>query len=214
MRLRKREALCIYNAIDFQRFQGMKLPQHKLRENWGLPADSLLIGTVGRLAPEKGFDIFIQAIPDILRVYPQAYFLIVGSGELDTNLRIIAESFGVTNRIRFTGQIPDIEKALECMDLYVSASRWEGLPTTVLESMAAGIPVVATDVSGNRELIQEKITGWLVPSDDPIELAQGIIQALQSIRNGVDFTQNAQKQVQKFSINSSVKTHENLYRSL
>jgi len=214
MRLRKRKALCIYNAIDFQRFQGIKSNQNKIRENLGLPADSLIIGSVGRLAPEKGFDIFIQAIPDILRVYPQAHFLIIGSGELETNLRHISESVGVTNQVRFTGQIPDIEKVLKCMDLYVSASRWEGLPTTVLESMAAGIPVVATDVSGNRELIQDQITGWLVPPDNPKELAGGILQALRSIGNGVDFTHNAQKQVGKFSIKSSVKAHENLYSKL
>jgi len=213
-RLLRQRAHCIYNAIDLQRFQANKIDKPQKKQELDLPSESFVIGSIGRLAPEKGFDIFIQSIPEILAVYPHAYFLFVGSGPLDNSLRQMATSTGVIKQVRFLGARSDIDEILPCMDLFVSSSRWEGLPTTVLESMAVGIPIVASDIPGNRELVQDQITGWIVPSENPKELARGIIQAVQSINNGIEFSSEAKNFVQKFSIKASTTSYETLYQKV
>ncbi len=173
-----RKATRMYNALNFERFAKLQVDKAAKRASLGLPPHGPLIGTVGRLTLQKGYHILLEAVPTILRHYPDAHFLIVGTGDLATALQEQAQRSGLENQVHFTGARSDVEELFAIFDLFVSSSLWEGLPTVILESMAAGVAVVATRVSGSTELVNEGVTGRLVQPGDPMALATGIVEML------------------------------------
>ena len=210
-KLLKRRAQCVYNAIDLWRFQCTNLDRASKRVSLNVPMDAPLIGTVGRLTEQKGYAYLIDAAALVLRQIPQAYFLIVGDGELTDTLKDQAYVRGIANHVLFTGPRSDVEEILACLDLFVSSSLWEGLPTVIMESMAAEVAVVATDIPGTRELVRDQHTGWLVPPGDASALAQAIQGALGDAQSRREFTNLAYQTVQSFSIKSIAMEHERLY---
>lgn len=209
----KRHALCIHNAIDLERFK-KRVNRESKRESLNIPSDVPLVGTIGRLTEQKGYSFFIDAIPIVLKENPNVHFIIVGDGEQLESLRRLAASYGVDHRIVFTGSRSDIEEIFACLDLFVSSSLWEGLPTVILESMAANIPVIATDIPGTRDLIQDGYNGWLVPPRNAYALANAILKALKNKQLCERFVQRAKDLVLTFSIDSIAKQYEQLFLSL
>lgn len=208
----KRRALCIYNAIDLDRFK-KPVNRESKRESLKIPNDVPLVGTIGRLTEQKGYSFFIDAIPMVLKENPDVHFIIVGDGELSESLQRLAASYGVDHRVMFTGPRSDIEEIFACLDLFVSSSLWEGLPTVILESMAANVPIVATDIPGTRDLIQDGYNGWLVPPGNAYALAEAILEALKNKQLCKKFAQRAQNLVLTFSIDSIAKQYEQLFLS-
>jgi glycosyltransferase involved in cell wall biosynthesis len=100
------------------------------------------------------------------------------------------------------------------MDIFVSSSRWEGLPTVIMESMAAGTPVVATAIPGNMDLIEEGVNGWLAPVEDAQALAQAILSALKSPATRKAFALNSRKRVKSYGIQWVARQYEGLYDEL
>ena len=213
-RILKKRALCIYNAIDLARFQGVEVDRATKRRDFNIPDDVPLIGTVGRLTEQKGHSFLLAAVPLVLNEIPQAHFLIIGDGELSDNLRYQTQTLGITHRVTFAGSRSDIEEILACLDLFVSSSLWEGLPTAILESMAAGVPVVATDIPGTRELVKNRYSGWLVPPGDSVALAKAILEALENPHLRIEFAYRAQQIARSFSIGSIADEYEKILLSL
>lgn len=148
-------------------------------ERLSIPVGSRLVVSLGRFTRTKGFDVLIEAFRRVADVVLDVVLLIGGDGEEMANLKELASSSGYGDRIRLPGMISNIHEVLAACDLYVNSSRVEGLPMTLLEAMANGRPLVATRVGGNPEVVQDGVTGLLVPSDDPVKLADAIIQMLQ-----------------------------------
>jgi len=167
----------VLNGIDTERFSVARPPElyRRLAGENGAP----LIGTVGRLAPQKGFEFLIQAMPTVLTHYPQCKLVLVGNGPLEAELKALAFSLGVERQCEFLGFRSDIPELLACFDIFAHPSRWEGLSITLMEAMAASKPVVATDIKGNRELITDGVDGLLVAPANPEALANAIIGLLQ-----------------------------------
>jgi len=135
-----------------------------------------IIGFVGRLTYQKGLDILLRAAASLS---DQGFVLwIAGVGEEETHLRKIAVDIGISERVIFAGYRRDVPRVLGALDLYVQPSRYEGMPISVLEAMAAGCPIIATAVDGNCELIEHGISGWLCPAEDQQKLADAMRQAL------------------------------------
>jgi glycosyltransferase involved in cell wall biosynthesis len=154
---------------------GIELPnelpeKQSARQYLGLPGDIPLLGAVGRLDPAKGYDILLQALPLVER----ACLVIAGEGPERTRLEALAQSLGVADRVRWLGFQAEILPVLAAFDLFVQPSRHEGLPVTVLEAMAAGLPVVATSIGGTPEAVLDGETGRLVPPEDPGALAAAL----------------------------------------
>jgi glycosyltransferase involved in cell wall biosynthesis len=206
-----RGALCIPNAIDLERFSNRDVDILETKKSLGLHIDAPLAGTIGRLTEQKGFGFLLDAIPVVLQELPEAQFLIVGEGELEDKLKAQATQLGINDNITFTGPRTDIEKLLPCLDLFVSSSLWEGLPTVILESMAAGVPVVATDIPGTQELVQDQATGWLASPGDAVSLAKAILMGLQDKINRDKFSTNAERVISSYSIRAIAGQHEALY---
>jgi len=139
-----------------------------------------IVAAAGRLSPEKGFDQLIDAAALLTPRHPGAGFVVFGDGPLRDDLTTRIAERGLQGRFVLAGFRPDLERLLPACDLAVSSSHTEGLPVVVLEEMAAGLPVVATAVGGTPEVVEEGVTGRLVPSADPAALARGVAELLAS----------------------------------
>lgn len=214
-KLRGEKALCMYNALNFARFAPHAIDAAALRESLDIPTAGPIIGTVGRLAPQKGLHVLLEAAPIVLAQVPDATFLVVGDGVLGVELRQYARRLGIEKRVCFTGSREDVVDLYAIMDLFVSSSLWEGLPTVVLEAMAASVPVVATHVSGNVELVQASRTGVLAEPNDPQALAASIVASLQAPEEAQRMGRNAGEFVRaNFAIEEVASRHVDLYHRL
>lgn len=205
-----------YNSLDFSRFERRSVNQIAKKQSLGIPAHAKVVGTVGRLTPQKGYHILLEAAATVLAERREVCFLIIGSGELETALRDQAGKLGIAPHVIFTGPRGDVEELLQIIDLFASSSLWEGLPTVILESMAARVPVIATRVSGTNELIEDGVTGRLVPPADAGRLAQGILDMLEAPAEVTEaICARAYNYARTtFSIEEVARQHEALYRQL
>ncbi len=181
------------NAVDGERFQIRDASV--IRARLGLPLDRKLICFVGRLSPEKGADLLLDAFAGLVRSgLEDGELVIVGGGAENAKLQARARDKGIEPRIHFKGMRPptEIPDFISACDILCLPSRREGCPNVVLEALASGKPVVACNVGGVPELLNER-NGVIVQPESPDALAEGIKQALirtwdpQSLRNSVEF---------------------------
>ncbi len=201
------EVLTIPNGIDIHKFDpGMA----RTYQNPDIPAReqaSYVITTVAALNNQKGHEHLIRAVPKVLARYPDAAFLFVGDGHLRPYLQAIVEDLGLSRNIHFLGERHDVPAILAVSDLFVLPSLFEGMPLSVIEAMAAGRPVVATDVDGTAEVVQDGVTGILVPPKDSEALAAGILRVLADADMRRDFGIRARSRVETFYSRESMAGH-------
>lgn len=137
-----------------------------------------IVGVLGRLAPQKGVRFFLEAIPAIVRRFPEAQFLVVGSGELEDELRLEASRLNVADRVRFAGFRSDSFRLLRAMNVLVMPSLWEGLPITLLEAMAASLPIVATRIKGITDVCEGADAVLLVEPANSTAIAVAVARFL------------------------------------
>jgi len=185
--------------------------QGRFRAKHNIPTNVPLVGIVGRLVPVKNHGLFIEAISDVVRELPEAHFAIVGDGPLRGALEARVALLGLTNRIRFTGWTRDLPKVYADLDVTVISSLNEGTPVSLIESLAAGCPVVTTDVGGVRDLLNEEPGTALVPSGDAAGLARAIVAAL---KEAAPTAQVAERIRRRFSVDRFVEETAVLYERL
>ncbi len=209
-------ALLLHNALNVQRFQGIVQQDGELaRGMLGIPPEAYVVGSVGRLRPQKGYHIWLTAAAEVRSAIPHAYFVLIGDGELRPQLEQQAHDLGIAEAVTFLGPRHDVEALYPLFDLFVSSSLWEGLPTVILEAMAAGCPIVATAVAGTRELVADGHTGLLAPPDNSAQLAAAIVHMAQEPLLAQTMAAAAKRFVtEKFSIEGIARQHEVLYRAL
>jgi glycosyltransferase involved in cell wall biosynthesis len=150
------------------------------RKEMGIGENHLVVGMVANFNRSvKGVSLFLDAVPKIVQAVPSARFLLLGGGEEEKSLRAKAQSLGIGPYIVFAGFRPDIHRFYAVMDISALTSFSEGLSITLLESMRCGIPVVATRVGGNPELVCDGVTGFLVPPGDVPSFVEKIVKLLQ-----------------------------------
>lgn len=208
----------IYNFVDLEDYPAEPLPQEsriKARKDLGIGNAELVIGTIGRLAPQKAQNHFIEAAKIILSKFPQARFLIAGDGPLKNDLLKLAEDLGIRERVVFTGFVENVRSIFEALDIFVLSSLWEGLPLTACEAMACHVPVVATTVGGVPELIEDEKTGLLVEPGNPALLAEKICSIIEDDELGNRLAADARKAVEnRFSLDCVRDQIENLYTNI
>jgi glycosyltransferase involved in cell wall biosynthesis len=149
------------------------LSRDEARERLGLSEGKLVIGAVGRLEEQKGHAHLLAALPELRRQIPDLVVLLVGEGRQEEDLRRQVRDLGLESTVRFLGTRRDLPEIYRALDLFVHPSLWEGLPLALLKAMGAGLPVVATRVSGCREAVADGVNGCLVAPGDPEALAGG-----------------------------------------
>jgi glycosyltransferase involved in cell wall biosynthesis len=162
----------IVNGIDLSRARATIDRPPLARRQLGLEAEDLVIGTVARFDPVKDLDVLLRAFARLLRDLHAARLFMVGNGPESARLRALAQDLGVGGRVVFAGPLPDAIRCLPLVDLYVSASRREGLPMALLEAMACERAVVATRAPGHVDAVEDGVTGLLVPIGDALALAE------------------------------------------
>ncbi|MBI3098095.1 MAG: glycosyltransferase [Planctomycetes bacterium] len=185
------------------------------RRALGVPDGVRLVLTLGRLHRQKGIDILIQAIPDVRRRLPDVFFAIAGDGPEREPLSRLAERWRVADAVRWLGWRADAADLLASADLFCLPSRWEGLPLSILEAFALGVPVVATAADGSAELLRGGETGWPALPEDPIGLAESIVESLTRPEESAARAGRALDLVRReYTVDRVVESHEALYRSV
>jgi glycosyltransferase involved in cell wall biosynthesis len=181
----------------------------------GLPGDSRLVGLIGRLWPQKRVKDAIWAA-DVLKVIrDDVHLLVIGDGPHHDRLRKFREQVAIRDKVHFLGHRGDVPRLLPHVDVLWSTSGYEGQPNAVMEAMAAGVPVVATDIPGTRDLVLPERTGYLVGVGDRAGFARWTNKLLDDAELAERFGAAGRERVQReFSVEKMVRRHAELYREL
>jgi glycosyltransferase involved in cell wall biosynthesis len=218
-KIQPEKILKIHNGIEIEEYRAdnkeVRNKKSELRKELGLKSDVPVIGVIGRLVWQKGFEYLIQAIPQVIKDFPEAKFLIVGEGPLRGRLEELCERLKIEDNIIFTGFRSDIKDILATIELLAMPSLLEGLPMVLLEGMAMAKPIVATRIDGITEVLENSKTGLLVPAKKPHDLAEAIIEILKNKTKANLLGKNARKIVEeKFSVKRMVEQTELVYEKL
>lgn len=168
----------VYNAIDHERFRVSPGVREQARSELGVGENEIAVGSTGALTRQKGFNYLIEAVPLVLRSRPEVRFFIGGEGQSEADLIRQRDEAGLTDRVVFLGFRDDIPELLSAFDIFVLPSIYEGLPVSLVEAMAAGLPIVTTDVDGNCEAIGPDEAGIAVEPGNPPALAGALLQLI------------------------------------
>jgi glycosyltransferase involved in cell wall biosynthesis len=210
----------VLNGIDTTRFEEASLTfdRDQFLQDWRLPSDSLLVGTVGELTPLKGQADFLHAASQVITQYPNVYFFIAGIDHSPENknlkaLEHLIEELNLTDHVRLVGWLEDLVNLYCALDVFVSASHTESFGLAIAEAMASSAAVVATETEGAREIIQPEETGILVPIGNVDRLGKAILELLNDRDKRLRFGQAAQQTVAaKFGIERMIDETESIYR--
>ena len=182
---------------------------------YGIPKEKAIVGIVGRLDPVKGHKDFLCAAAKVLTVFPETCFVIVGDGELRLQLDQLVHELGITDDVMFLGHCQDVLEIISLFDLLVACSLSEGFSLAIAEAMAQGKPVVATEVGGIPEIVEDGKHGVLVPANMPGKLAEAIIAVLndESLRERLG-ANGLQQCRERFLASSTVERLNALYIEL
>ena len=171
-----------------------------------------IIGCTGRLHSKNGLEYLIPAATIVRDKHPEASFRFIGVGPEEQKLKEQAKQMGAQECIDFLGYRADIPAQLAEMDIYVQPSLFEGLPNSVLEAMAMGLPVVATHVGGTPELVQEGITGFLVPPKEPEAIAEKLMILLENQELRREMGRAGRKHIERyFTVEKMVEKTDRLF---
>jgi len=210
----RRKIRYIPNGVDTERFKPNLEDRLKVRKELGIDGFAWL--AIGRFDLPKDYPTMLQAFARGIHNDPSALLLIAGDGPLRKDMEIMAQELGIKGHIKFLGIRRDIPQLMNAADAYVMSSSWEGMPMVLLEASATGLPIVATDVGGNGEIVLNGITGFLVPARNPEALAEAMLRMMglpEEKRR--EMGQAARKHVKEnFSLDRVVDMWEALYREL
>jgi glycosyltransferase involved in cell wall biosynthesis len=208
-----KKLVLIYNGVDSNVFDSKGSFREKTRKQFGIKPMENVIIVVANLIPYKGHKDLLEAAQNVLKKIPQTVFLLVGEDRgIGKDLKKMVLELGIAGRVQFLSLRHDIPCLMAASDLSVLPSHEEGFSNVILESMAAGLPIVATNVGGNSEAVVDGVTGWLVPPGRPAVMAEKIIDLLQDPRKARSWGKQGRARVKKkFTIERMVQEHIKLY---
>ncbi|MBV9241396.1 MAG: glycosyltransferase family 4 protein, partial [Acidobacteria bacterium] len=206
----------IYNGVDVAPFETAKARAANVRSMYDLPEGVKLVTLVANLRHDvKNVPMFLRAADRVSRIFQDVHFVIAGEGEMQADLEAMASRLGIEGMTYFIGRCDDVPALLAASDVCVLTSVAEGFSNSILEYMAAGKPVVATDVGGASEVVLEDETGFLVPSNDDEAMADRLLELLGDQRKASQMGRAGHDRVaSEFSISKQLESALNLYRSL
>lgn len=207
------KAEVIYNGVDMNKFD-LRPTSIACRQKLGIKNGEVVVGMIANFSWVKGHDVLLAAAPEIISAVPNTKFLLVGDGPLLARCKSEATDRRLADKISFLGKRSDIPELLSIMDVSLNLSYSEGMSNTILESMAAGVPVVATAVDGNLETVDEE-TGILVPSKNSAAVTKAVIGLLKDADRRRRLAENARRAVrERFNSRLMITKMERLYSEL
>jgi glycosyltransferase involved in cell wall biosynthesis len=196
------------NCIDFHKYNNSKM------RNGVRNKEKLVIGTVGRLEPEKGINYLLLAMNIILTKFPEVKLEIIGDGSSLNELKNLSKKLNISNSVKFFGKFVNVIPFYNKMDVFVLPSILEGFGIVLLEAMAAGIPVVATNVNGIKEVVINMHSGLLVPSKNPEAIADAVIRLIDNPELRKSLIQEGLKRAKLFDVKEHIIKLDNFYTNL
>ncbi|PIU60622.1 MAG: hypothetical protein COS85_23525 [Armatimonadetes bacterium CG07_land_8_20_14_0_80_59_28] len=204
----------IHNGVDLTRFPESP-SKSAARARLGVADDRFVVGCVGRLTKQKGQEYLLRALPEIAAQVMDVCVVLIGDGEDRPMLEKLARRLRVEEHVVFAGYQPQAEHLYPGMDIFLLASLWEGCPYTLLEAMYSRVPAIATDIEGNREVVEDAKTGLLIPPASPKALSQAVIGLHNSPEKREALGATAQQCVREFyTVDRMVKETGRLYTRL
>ena len=211
----KDKFIVIPSGVELYKFKELLFNEKQdFKKELGIPENALIIGTVGRLVPVKGPEFLIEAAKYIIPKHPNTYFLFSGDGHLKQNLDKKASYLGIKNNIFFLGWRDDVAKIISIYDIFVLPSLNEGMGRVLVEAMALGKPIVASNAGGIPDLVTHGKNGFLVPPKDPRELANYIQILLEDGEKREKMGMAGKDMVKNFSKEKMVGNIAELYKEL
>lgn len=202
----------IYNGIDPEKFSHDPASRSRLRAEWQLGEDAPIVGFVGRLDHQKGVDLLLSAMSHLAARGEGVNFVVAGEGPQQEIVENFARHGEGGSFCKYLGFVEDIRAIYSAVDIVVMPSRWEGFGLVAGEAMAAGLPVVATDAPGLRDVVVHDETGLVVEGTDPFALAESVQMLVDDPQLRETLGKAGRKRVmEEFSIDAMVKNHEDLY---
>lgn len=206
----------LHNGVDTERFAPQSEVRASMRMQLGIPAESIVVGSVGRMVAIKDYPLTLRAMSGLIRQGRNIQLLLVGAGpELPALQHLATESALLKGRVHFCGFAEQIPALLNAMDVFVQSSRAEGMSNTLLEAMSSGLPIVATEVGGNPEVLSVGETGWLFTPGDAPALASKVEQLVCSadLRRQMGLA-GRNRALREFSVGKMLGEYRNLYHEL
>lgn len=202
----------IWNGAPLEEFAPVPAARARgAREGLGLPPEAIVIGAIGRLSAQKGHRDLLDAAALVLRDRPAARVLVAGDGDLMPDLREQARGLGIAERVVFAGHRTDVPDLLGAIDVFCISSVYEGTPLALFEAMAAGKAIVSTAVDGCREVLEDGVTGLLVPPRDPPALAAVLARAADDAALRDRLAQAARAASRRYDIAECVRQMQDVY---
>ncbi|HOW36380.1 MAG TPA: glycosyltransferase [Candidatus Omnitrophota bacterium] len=200
------------NGIDINRFNLSNFDRQAYRQKLGLREDDVVVGLFANLREEKNHHLLIEALSTLhSQGYDKAKLLLCGSGPKENELRALVSRLRLENNVIFLGTRFDIPELMSSIDIYCLPSRYEGMPMSILEAMAAKKPVIATNVEGIKEVIENGFNGILIKENSAEELASAISDLIKNESRRTELSSNAYDFVKKYSYGEMMKSYENLF---
>ena len=205
----------IHNGIDPNKFYPDPEKGREIREKLKIPKEASVLISVGRLVEVKGFVYLLEAVKRIKEEHPEVFLIILGEGEKRGELEQKIESDNLKESVFLPGNKDNVRDYLNAADIFVSSSLWEGLPTVILEAMACGLPVVATNVGGTAEIVEDGRQGFLIDPQSPEQITEKVIYLLSNDKKKDKFRKEARAKIKNnFTLEEMVKNYEELYLNL
>jgi len=204
----------VHSGIKLDRFSNLSADPAVMRRKLGISEGDLVVGTTGRLTPVKGYRYLIEAAVNILDARPNTTFVFLGAGELSDELKKMASKLGMKEKVKFLGWRPDVAEVMSAFDLFVLPSLNEGMGRVLVEAMALGKPIVASDVGGIPALVLHGENGYLVFPGDAEHLSAAISDLLENPEKRKSMGENGKKIAADYSADAMVQKIDQLYRTV
>lgn len=204
----------IHTGIDTERFEA-EADTAAVRKSLGVPENVFLAGSVGRMSHQKSPLDFFRMANLVHQQNPSIHFVWVGNGPLLADAESFIHQYSLTGVIHLPGHRSDIPEIMKTLDCFILTSKWEGFPIVLLEAMASGTPIIATDIDGNNEAVRNNNEGWLVPAGDSQSMANALVQMINLPEKKIEFRNKARKRVeQNFRTQLMLDKLQNLYKDV
>ncbi len=210
-----KKMITIHNGIDIDKYNNRKYCKQDILKELDIPNDCFVVGMVARISEQKDPVKFVKLAKEISKSIDNAYFVLVGEGELREKVEHLIKEYGLEDRVKITGWVDDVNKYIYIFDVAVLTSRWEGFGLVLTEYMAASKPIVASNVGGIPELIENDYNGILVDADEIGKFTDAIINIRENKEKRDLYISNSNKILkEKFNIKMLINKHDILYKKL
>ena len=212
----EKDIYLVHNGVDLSKFKDYTIEEiNNLRKKVGIPKDYFVVGVAARFSIVKGLEYFIKAIPAVLKERDKIVFLLIGYGKEESKLRQIAKHLKVEDKVIFLNPTKETYEYFCAMDIFIMPSIQEGLGISILEAQAQKIPVIASNVGGIPDIIEDKVTGMLVRPKDELAISEAILELIQNSSLYSKIKSNAYNRIiEEFTLEQMIVETEKVYKEL